>query len=494
MNKIRLDSLFDAFLRSTKVGLLIFLFVFIPAQYFFAKKQSYNEAKNFSQISIQMVALALESAQSVSEVNKTLSEVAANKSVSSVFLVSSADREIYFNSILQQVSEDFKQALFRQMDFRQFKNSAPVNESFFFDWENSVVSVAPVSIDKLGDARFPVGKYFLVIKNRVNFKESLVLDYSVYYFFVIFFSISGLLVAQYLSLRKNFVHPLGLVIEAIKSWPSEAGRSLSHMMGRGEIVFLKDSFLNLMTTKKINEERLAQERAKAVHNSKLDLLGEISASVAHEINNPLSILTFNLEVLDSYKEQPAKFQSKIESSKKALERISKIVNGLKRFSRNPDGDAKKVVQLSLIVHEVTQLLEIKIKKSFFQISVQVPDDLKIFCDPFEIEQVLINLINNAMDANTSNTAKWIRIVGFADQHNVILHVIDSGPGIPDKIREKLFQPFFTTKPVDQGPGIGLSITKDILDKHGATIELKNSSFQNTCFEIKFPKKDETSYF
>lgn len=257
---------------------------------------------------------------------------------------------------------------------------------------------------------------------------------------------------------------------------------------RGNPIFVVGTFQD-ETEHVTLQNQLEIERAKATHSAKLASLGEMSAGVAHEINNPLAIIAGNLSLLPKFKDTPEKFESKIEAIKKSVNRIDKIVKGLKKFSRTSDGIVRREENLQSIVGEALLLTESNAKKNNVEIILQVPSDAKIICDPVEIEQVLINLVNNAIDAVASEFDKWVQITCVDDGSKVILQVIDSGPGISDDIEVKLFQPFFTTKSVGHGTGLGLSIVKGILDQHKATIML-NKSVSNTCFEIQFPK-DQT---
>ena len=113
----------------------------------------------------------------------------------------------------------------------------------------------------------------------------------------------------------------------------------------------------------------------------------------------------------------------------------------------------------------------------------------MICDEVEIEQVLVNLINNAIDAVKMRPERWVKVALFDDANSVVLRVTDSGSGIPENVRDKLFEPFFTTKKVGEGTGLGLSITKGILDELRATISVVADS-PNTCFEIRFPCVEE----
>ena len=110
----------------------------------------------------------------------------------------------------------------------------------------------------------------------------------------------------------------------------------------------------------------------------------------------------------------------------------------------------------------------------------------ILCDALEIEQVLLNLINNGIDAARTQDEKWVEIRVFEEGESVIAQVLDSGTGVSREIEAKIFQPFFTTKKTGEGTGLGLSISKGILDQHSATIAL-NRSLPNTCFEVRFSR-------
>ncbi len=234
------------------------------------------------------------------------------------------------------------------------------------------------------------------------------------------------------------------------------------------------------------QQKLDRERVKSIANAKLASLGEMSAGIAHEINNPLAIIEGSVDLLTKFLNHPEKLKSKIEAIKKSTQRISRIVVGLKKFSRSGSSVDVEPQSLVSIIKEAIILSDSKSKRHSTSITMDAKTDAFILCNEVEIEQVLINLINNSIDAVKNNTEKWIKISVFQDQDAVVLRVIDSGKGIPESIRTKLFEPFFTTKKVGQGTGLGLSISKGILDEHKATIAVLESS-SNTCFEIKFPR-------
>lgn len=233
------------------------------------------------------------------------------------------------------------------------------------------------------------------------------------------------------------------------------------------------------------QKELEVAKAMSIHNAKLASLGEMSAGIAHEINNPLGVIIGNIEMLNEFKDNPEKFDSKINSIARAAERIEKIVKGLRKFSRSTDHYTRSIENLSSIVNEAIIMTEHKSKRHNVKLEVHVEPNLEILCDGVEIEQVLVNLISNAIDAVKMHAECWVKVNGFNIDNTVVLQVMDSG-FLSEGVEEKLFQPFFTTKVVGEGTGLGLSIVKGILEQHGATINL-NRSFINTCFEIKFPE-------
>jgi PAS domain S-box-containing protein len=234
------------------------------------------------------------------------------------------------------------------------------------------------------------------------------------------------------------------------------------------------------------QQEIEEQKVKLLHHSKLASLGEMSAGIAHEINNPLAIIMGSVGLLSKFIDNPEKFQNKIDSINKSCLRISKILNGLKKFSRSADKTILKPHNLTNIINEAIVLTDIKSNHANTSVGHDCARELNILCDESEIEQVLINLINNAIDAVKTHEERWVKVNAFAEGDKVILRIIDSGPMISADIEKKLFEPFFTTKRVGEGTGLGLSITKGILDEHNATISL-NRDFATTCFEIVFKK-------
>ena len=244
---------------------------------------------------------------------------------------------------------------------------------------------------------------------------------------------------------------------------------------------------DLTETRRLEADVLL-ERTKAIHSAKLASLGEMSANIAHEINNPLGIIAGNIKLLKKFKDNPEKFEEKLVSAEKACHRIEKIVKGLQKFTRSTDTLEHKPESLASIIQEAITVTEAKSKLHATPVSMNIASNEIIYCDAVEIEQVLINLINNAVDAVKLRADRWIEIKLFQLGSEIVLQVIDSGSGLSAEIEKSLFQPFFTTKDVGEGTGLGLSISRSILRSHSATLNL-NRAIQNTCFEIRFPREE-----
>jgi PAS domain S-box-containing protein len=232
--------------------------------------------------------------------------------------------------------------------------------------------------------------------------------------------------------------------------------------------------------------RIKAAEEKLLQSSRLASLGEMSAGIAHEINNPLAIIEGAVALLSKFLNQPEKLKSNIEVIQKSCQRISKIINGLKKFSRSGEQTEYSNHSLCSIIREGVILIDHKAKRESTPITVDCQSLSEIYCNEVEIEQVVVNLISNAIDAVKNGPDRWVKISVFDEKGTVVLRVEDSGKGLPQGIADKLFDPFFTTKKVGEGTGLGLSITKGILESHQATIELLNHH-PNTCFEVRFKK-------
>lgn len=241
------------------------------------------------------------------------------------------------------------------------------------------------------------------------------------------------------------------------------------------------------------------QQAKLYSQSKLSLLGEMAGGIAHEINNPLAIIKgkarmLNLKVDNGVMPYELKdvLIKNIQDIDLTIDRISTIVKGLRSFSRDSEGDPFQKVSLVNILSSIENLIAERIKSKGIEFEITNGKcDIVLNCNKVQIEQVILNLLSNAIYAIENLDDRWIKIIVELEKEFVKIRIVDSGNGISKEISDKMMQPFFTTKPVGQGTGLGLSICKGIIDKHNSKFDYELYE-GHTSFIILFPyesKKD-----
>lgn len=237
-------------------------------------------------------------------------------------------------------------------------------------------------------------------------------------------------------------------------------------------------------------------------------LGIMAAGVAHEINNPATFISGNIqlieEVWDSIKNQlelvPKDKQDRkvkiivnempeiLVDINNGINRITEIVRGLKSFTRT-DHNQRKLTSITSRIEEALKICRSKINDNII-IQEKFQKDLPlVIINSVEIEQVFVNLIINAIDAIKQGI---IIIETSIDENNIVVNIIDNGPGIPKDVINQLFTPFFTTKAVGKGTGLGLSISQNIIQDHGGSIKATNNKDQGATFTISLPIAEQSS--
>jgi PAS domain S-box-containing protein len=244
-------------------------------------------------------------------------------------------------------------------------------------------------------------------------------------------------------------------------------------------------------TQRKERERLLKEREeKILVSSRLATLGEMAAGIAHEINNPLAVIGGYLSVLrkklaNKGLGDDVDVNRRIDSVESMVGRIAKIVKGLRSYAHESVMDDMEEVEISTIIDDTLAFCHEKFKLDNVQLVASIEPGLTVKCRPYQISQVLLNLLNNAFDAVSNAPVKKVRIEASYNQGGIEISVIDSGPGVPMELREKIMQPFFTTKEVGKGVGLGLSISMGIIQSHQGRFFLNNDSLQ-TKFTVWLP--------
>lgn len=250
------------------------------------------------------------------------------------------------------------------------------------------------------------------------------------------------------------------------------------------------SFRFDITAEKRAEEALEHEKIKNIHMGRLSAIGEMAGGIAHEINNPLTIISSLLSLIQRKLKSPTteedipKLLDNISKAQTQIYRMTKIINGLKEFSRTGDTLPFEATSIYKIFNSVKDLCTEKLTRLGILLEIEI-EDIELSCNLIQIEQVLVNLINNSIDAIISNKHKWIKLEAVLESGFVKISVTDSGDGISKEIAEKIMQPFFTTKEIGKGTGLGLSISKGIIEQHCGFF-YPDQDFKNTRFIIELP--------
>jgi C4-dicarboxylate-specific signal transduction histidine kinase len=240
--------------------------------------------------------------------------------------------------------------------------------------------------------------------------------------------------------------------------------------------------------------KLEETQVKLVETAKLAALGEISAGMAHEINNPLTIIGGVMEkmelALEKDKFQKPEFLVDVETVYQQIDRISSIINQVKGFARQ-SGQEFQVIDLCQLVAASCHLYSKQLALQNVEIITSIPKNpLYVLAQANRLEQVFINILNNGKDAiNSRQQAEppgKITVVVGNDRGPAQVLFCDNGIGMSQSVLAKIFNPFFTTKDAGKGTGLGLSISHEIIGSHGGSIEIESEPKNGTQVLMTLP--------
>lgn len=251
--------------------------------------------------------------------------------------------------------------------------------------------------------------------------------------------------------------------------------------------------LNQTLEQRVRErtQTILEQQETITANSKMSCLGEMASGIAHEINTPLatiSTLSSQLnELLDDDPIDKKLLKGHADKIEQTTYRIAKIIKGLRTFSRDAADDPFVPVVANELIEDVLSLCKERFALHGIGLNISFSEETISFKGrPAQLEQVLINLLNNSYDAISPLKEKWVKIDFSSSTDYIEIAVTDSGSGIPIDVQKNIFQPFYTTKSIGKGTGIGLSISKNILQSHKGDL-LFNPSCKNTQFILRIPK-------
>ncbi len=263
----------------------------------------------------------------------------------------------------------------------------------------------------------------------------------------------------------------------------------------GGITFLvadKRTALHQMTLRQVllQREQLQEAHQRALEQEKLSSLGMMAAGVAHEINNPMSFVTSNVsslyKELQRQQELPGPLREYVAEvlpeTLDGIRRVNAIVSDLRRFSR---GDAEISTEYDLNEEARAALRIAQGQLSHCKVEVDLGEVGKMVGRPRQIAQVLVNLLVNAGQATAAGGR--VRLSTRQEGEQVRMEVRDTGAGMPPEVLSRLFQPFFTTKPLGMGTGLGLAVVHGIVAAHGGRITVESQPGQGSCFTVFLPR-------
>jgi PAS domain S-box-containing protein len=247
------------------------------------------------------------------------------------------------------------------------------------------------------------------------------------------------------------------------------------------------AFITDITERKRAEGQLQRQREVLYQNEKLAALGTLSAGIAHEMNNPLGIMTTRIEVmlLEAEEQQlPPQVLEDLQVLHRAGQRVARIAASLRSFARQSAGE-RQPVELGTIVDEALLLMAKPLAADNVRVRTSLDRSLPpIVADVTAMHQVLMNLLTNAREAMPDGGTIDVETSPAERPGWVRLRVADTGTGIPTEAISKVFDPFYTTKRT--GTGLGLSVTYGIIEEHGGTIDVRSQPGLGTTFTLEFP--------
>ena len=266
------------------------------------------------------------------------------------------------------------------------------------------------------------------------------------------------------------------------------------------LIALYASFLirrNRIIKKKVDEKTRdlleAQQATKDYQNKLIEMnkmasLGEMSAGIAHELSQPIGTILLKTQIMVKVieKQDYEKCLKFLGDMKNQAIRAKEIMDSLRIISRDGKREDQAVTSASSIISNAVTLFKDEFQLNKITLNQELDDQISIFVSPVQLGQVIANLMGNARDSLRDSQDKTITIRSFISEKQAVIEIEDSGSGIPEEYRDKIFEPFFTSKPVGKGTGLGLSMCYSMIQENGGSIDFRTAINKGTCFTLGFP--------
>lgn len=242
-------------------------------------------------------------------------------------------------------------------------------------------------------------------------------------------------------------------------------------------------------TRRRAEAELRATQENLIHAAKLAALGRMSAAIVHEVSQPLSALDNTLAAADLHaqRDAPGEVRRLLEGGRSLLRRMQRTIKHLRSFSSRRDPGPPEPVQLSGVLDAAMDILTPQARDAGVMVTaVSEPGLPAVAGNAMRLEQVFINLILNAIEATAAAGNNAVSLIARSDSAGVIVDIADTGNGIPDTVRERLFEPFFTTKKSGESLGLGLSITRTLLEEFGGSLQFEPGADGGTLARVALP--------
>jgi two-component system NtrC family sensor kinase len=236
---------------------------------------------------------------------------------------------------------------------------------------------------------------------------------------------------------------------------------------------------------------IAATQQQLIQSAKLAAIGELAASVAHELNNPLSVILGYGDLIAMQFPPDTPVGKQVATIQSQAKRAGKIASDLLNFSRRRE-PKRESISLNQLVLRATDLLGAKLKKSDARLETVFDAEAPpVLADADQITQVLVNLVTNACDAQARGSVITVRTRFHRDIAAVSIEVVDRGAGMTPEQAQRIFEPFYTTKG-EQGTGLGLSVSLGIIRSHGGVLEVDSRPNEGTTMTVRLPVQNGMS--